>query len=61
LGLGRVEGGSKVKLETLGDNVVNLDLRSEHVGGGPSLSMSTCKSLGMLAARRHSPFCHKTS
>jgi hypothetical protein len=35
--LGRVQGGSKVELETLGDKVVELDLSSENVGGGPSL------------------------
>ena len=37
LGLGRVEGRGQVKLETLGDEVVDLDLGSEEVGGGPGL------------------------
>lgn len=37
LGFGRVERGSEVKLETLGDNVVDFDLGSEQVGGGPCL------------------------
>jgi len=35
--LGRVQGGSEVELEALGDKVVELDLGSENVGGGPGL------------------------
>lgn len=37
LGLGWVEGGSEVQLQSLGDLVLELDLGSEEVGGGPSL------------------------
>jgi hypothetical protein len=35
--LGRVEGGQEVQLETTGDLVLELDLSSEDVRGGPSL------------------------
>jgi len=35
--LGRVQGGSEVELESLGDKVLELDLSSENVGGGPGL------------------------
>jgi hypothetical protein len=38
LGLGRVEGRGEVELETLGNEVVDLDLGSEEVGGGPGLA-----------------------
>lgn len=41
LGLGRVKGGSKVELQALGDLVLELDLGTEQVGGGPCLSVST--------------------
>lgn len=37
LGLGGVEGGSEVKLQALGDLVLELDLGAEDVGGGPGL------------------------
>jgi len=37
LGLGGVKGGSEVQLQSLGDLVLQLDLGSEEVGGGPSL------------------------
>lgn len=39
LRLGGVEGGSKVKLQSLGDLVLELDLGAEDVGGGPSLML----------------------
>jgi len=37
LGFGRVERSLQVELQTLGDLVLELELRSEEVGGGPSL------------------------
>jgi hypothetical protein len=37
LGLGGVKGGSEVQLQSLGDLVLQLDLGSEEVGGGPGL------------------------
>jgi hypothetical protein len=37
LGLGGVEGGSEVQLQSLGNLVLQLDLGSEEVGGGPCL------------------------
>jgi hypothetical protein len=37
LGLGWVEGGSEVQLQSLGNLVLKLDLSSEEVGGGPGL------------------------
>lgn len=40
LGLGWVEGGSEVQLQSLGDLVLQLDLGSEEVGGGPGLYIS---------------------
>lgn len=36
-GLSGVEGGSKVKLQALGNLVLELELSSENVGGGPTL------------------------
>lgn len=35
--LGRVEGGSEVELQALGDLVLELNLGAEEVGGGPGL------------------------
>jgi len=37
LGLGGVKSSSEVQLQSLGDLVLQLDLGSEEVGGGPSL------------------------
>ena len=37
LGLGGVKSGSEVQLQSLGDLVLQLDLGSEEVGGGPGL------------------------
>jgi len=37
LGLGGVQGGSQVELQTLGDLVLQLDLSSQQVGSGPCL------------------------
>jgi hypothetical protein len=37
LRLGGVEGGGKVKLEALGDLVLELNLGAEEVRGGPGL------------------------
>jgi len=38
LRLGGVKSGSEVQLQSLGDLVLQLDLGSEEVGGGPSLN-----------------------
>ena len=43
LRLGRVEGGREVELETLGDLVLELELRAEQVGGGPGLDVSEAR------------------
>ena len=40
LGLGGVKSGSEVQLQSLGNLVLQLDLGSEEVGGGPSLNVS---------------------
>lgn len=37
LGLGRVQGGSQVELQALGDLVLQLDLGPQQVGGSPCL------------------------
>lgn len=37
LGLGRVQGGGQIKLQSLGDLVLQLDLSPQQVGGGPCL------------------------
>jgi hypothetical protein len=47
LGLGGVKGGSEVQLQSLGDLVLQLDLGSEEVGGGPSLLTSISKRIQM--------------
>lgn len=41
LRLGRVKSGREVELETLGDLVLELELRAEQVGGGPGLDVSS--------------------
>lgn len=38
LALGGVKSGSEVQLQSLGNLVLQLDLGSEEVGGGPSLA-----------------------
>lgn len=38
LGLGGVEGGVEVKLEAVGELVLELNLGAEEVRGGPSLA-----------------------
>ena len=52
--LGRVQGGSEVELETLGNKVVELNLGSENVGGGPSLkegsAMFMCEISNVVVA-----------
>jgi hypothetical protein len=42
----RVESGSEVELETLGDLVLEFDLGSEEVGGGPGLHVYTTRVRG---------------
>jgi hypothetical protein len=37
LGLGGVKSGGEVQLQSLGNLVLQLDLGSEEVGGGPGL------------------------
>lgn len=43
LRLGGVERGGEVEFETLGDLVLELELRAEQVGGGPCLGVSKGK------------------
>ena len=44
LRLGRVERSSQVKLQTLCDLVLQLELSSEEVGGGPGLHLGSAKT-----------------
>ena len=52
LGLGGVKSGSEVQLQSLGNLVLQLDLGSEEVGGGPSLYLLALFSKSCENTRR---------
>lgn len=53
--LGWVERGSKVELEALGDKVLELNLGSKDVGGGPGLACESAMCLPWISCPFHPP------